>query len=117
MTYAKAPGVVAQRDAIVHHHAPCLSEDATAFASGVVLALTAGKAAEPSRTNYSWHDEERGESDILKWRENSYVATVQSERTHLTYFTKKHLRWFPVAVTDFWWCLRPGLYGRDRQQL
>ena len=91
MTYAKAPGGVAQRDAIVHHHAPCLSEDATAFASCVALALTAGKAANPSRTNYSWHDEERGESDILKWHENSYVATVQSERTHLTFTLQKNI--------------------------
>ena len=55
---------------------PC--EDAPAFASGVAAALTAGDAAEPSLTNYSRHDEERGERDILKWRDNSYVATVQS---------------------------------------
>ena len=55
---------------------PC--EDAVAFASGVTLALTAGDAAELSPTNYSWHDEERRESDIIKWRENSYVDSVQS---------------------------------------
>ena len=55
---------------------PC--EDAVAFASGVALALMAGDAAEPSSTNYSWHDEERRESDIIKWRENSYVDSVQS---------------------------------------
>jgi hypothetical protein len=91
-----------------------LRENAPAFTSGVATLHTAGEAAEPSRTNYSWHDEERGESDILKWHENSYVATVQSERTHLTYFTKKHLRWFTVTVTDIWWCLGPSLYGSER---
>jgi hypothetical protein len=79
MTYAKACGGVAQRDALVLLHVPCLCEDATAFASGVALALTAEDAAKPNRTNYSGHDEERGESDILKWREHSYVVTVQSE--------------------------------------
>jgi hypothetical protein len=57
---------------------PC--EDAPVFAKAVAAALTAGDAAEPSCTDYRWHDEERGESDILKWRDNSYVATVQSEK-------------------------------------
>ena len=55
---------------------PC--KDAPVFAKAVAAALTAGDAAEPSCTDYRWHDEERGESDILKRRDNSYVATVQS---------------------------------------
>ena len=57
---------------------PC--EDAPVFAKAVAAALTAGDAAEPSRTDYCWYGEERGERGILKWRDNSYVATVQSEK-------------------------------------
>ena len=58
---------------------PFLCEDAPVFAKAVAAALTAGDAAEPSRTDYRWHVEERGESDIEIWRNNSYVDSVQSE--------------------------------------
>jgi hypothetical protein len=58
-------------------HVPRLREEAAAFAKAVAAALTARDAAKPSLTNYSWHDEERGERDILKWRDNSYVDSVQ----------------------------------------
>ena len=54
-----------------------LCKDATALPEGAAAAHTAGESA---GMDYSRHGEERGESDILKWRENSYVATVQSEK-------------------------------------
>ena len=33
-------------------------------------------------------------------------------KKHLTYFTKKHLRWCPVVWMYIWCCLGPSLYGR-----
>ena len=44
---------------------------------GVAAAHTAGESA---GLDYSQHGKERGESDIEKWRNNSYVDSVQSEK-------------------------------------
>jgi hypothetical protein len=75
MRDAKARGGVAQADALLIHHTPSLREDAKTMPEGVAAAHTAGESA---GLDYSRHGEERRESDIIKWRENSYVATVQS---------------------------------------
>ena len=53
-----------QTDALGRLHVHGLREEAAAFASGVAAALTAGEAAEPSRTDYCWHGEERREREI-----------------------------------------------------
>ena len=109
MGNAKACSSVAQCDVLVIHHAPRLRDDAAGITEGVAAALKAGESA---GMDYSRHGEERRERGISKWRENSYVPTVQSERTLLTYFTKKHLRWFPVTLLDILWFLSPDAYGR-----
>jgi len=80
------------------------------------MALTAGEAAEPSRTDYRWHGEERRERGIFKWRDNSYVNSVQSEKkfnllykktfkmvscrfsVHLVLFIPRYIRYVKVKI-------------------
>jgi hypothetical protein len=88
----------------------CLREDAPAFTSGVALLHTSGEAAEPTTLGMV-ESEEKGERDMAR---EIPTLSQYNRKKKSTVLKKNKLRWFTVTVTDIWWCLGPGLYGRPK---